>query len=128
MNKSESAKFRGLGVNVILRETMTFISRSVQLVFQKGFPLNEELGKIQEFLDRFGETEHIYMRRDAEKKFKGSVFATYTDVAMAKKFIKEEALKYGENEVVKMLKEDYFLKKAEERKQKREEDKQKKLE
>ncbi|XP_033629108.1 lupus La protein homolog [Asterias rubens] len=97
-------------------------------IYCKGFPLDEELGKIQDFLDRFGETEHIYMRRDIEKKFKGSVFATYADVEMAKKFMKEDGLKYGENEVVKMFKEEYFLKKVEERKQKREEDKQKKLE
>ncbi|XP_038072876.1 lupus La protein homolog [Patiria miniata] len=95
-------------------------------VYCKGFPLDTNIGQVEEFLDRFGETEHINMRRDGDKKFKGSVFATFKDQEAAKKFLEEEGLKYGETDVIKMTKEEYFMKKTDTRKQKKEEEKLKK--
>lgn len=37
---------------------------------QKGFPLDATIDNVQTFMDQFGETEAVFMRRDKERKFK----------------------------------------------------------
>lgn len=87
-------------------------------VYAKGFPVDASLDDIQEFLEKFGGIEHIQMRRlrDAEKTFKGSVFAIFNTKEAAEKFLEEESVKYSETDLVRMWKDDYFKKKTDEKK------------
>merc|ERR1740128_233846 len=63
------------------------------------------------------------MRRDKDRKFKGSVFAVYEKEESVTKFLEAKDLKIGETEAVIMLKDDYYKKKTDERKVRREEEK-----
>ncbi|XP_072180704.1 lupus La protein homolog [Diadema setosum] len=97
-------------------------------VYCKGFAVDESLDTIQDFMDQFGTCIHIQMRRDKERKFKGSIFAVYESQEAAEKFISAEDVKLNGTEMIKMAKDDYFKKKTEERKVKRDDEKKKKLE
>jgi lupus La protein len=91
-------------------------------VYAKGFPEDATLDDIMEFMNKYGPTEFINMRRfPNDKKFKGSIFCTFENDEDAKKFLAEEGLKYGETEMVKSTKDAYFARKTEERKRAKEE-------
>lgn len=95
-------------------------------VYAKAFPLDLTLEKIQNFFDTFGPFEHIQMRKDVKRKFKGSVFVTFSTKESVEKFLSAESVKYNDVELVKRLrKSDYFKEKGEEKK-KQQEDRQKK--
>merc|ERR1712004_101268 len=89
-------------------------------LYIKGFPDDATLDDIQEYFDNHGSTEQISLRRDADKKFKGSIFVIFSNIEDAEKVLAIEDLKYKESDLIKMLKQDYLDKKVEERKQVRE--------
>ncbi|XP_066543537.1 lupus La protein [Amia ocellicauda] len=94
-------------------------------VYMKGFPLDATLDDLKEWLDGKGKIESIQMRRNLQRQFKGSVFIVFDTDASAKQFVQLPDLKYKDNETVVLLKEDYYVKKNEERKQYRAEAKAK---
>jgi lupus La protein len=92
-----------------------------RVVYVKGFPEDATLDDVMEFMNKFGQTEYINMRRmPKDKKFKGSIFCTFEKEEDAKKFLAEESVKYGETEVIKSSKDAYFERKNEERKKAKE--------
>lgn len=87
-------------------------------VYAKGFPLNISLDKLIAYFEKdHGHMDTVYMRRDQSKKFKGSVFAVFTSQSDADKFLAADAVKFQEDELVRLKKQDYFLKKQKEKKQ-----------
>lgn len=104
------------------------LNLKARTVYCKGFPLDSKIDTIQPFLDQYGETEAIFMRRDKEKNFKGSVFATYKTKEDAQKFMDQESLKFGDEEMVRYFKSDYYKLKGEERKAQKDKNKQEKQE
>lgn len=77
-------------------------------VYCKGFPLDYSLEKLEEFFEDKGQIENILMRKDEEKKFKGSVFIKFQTVDGVKDFLALESVKCGDTELVKKSKEQYF--------------------
>ncbi|XP_078621527.1 lupus La protein-like isoform X4 [Branchiostoma floridae x Branchiostoma japonicum] len=94
-------------------------------VYCKGFHQDDTLDVIQEFFQDKGKVETVYMRRNENKEFKGSVFATFGSLDDAKKFVEAEGIQYKGEDVKKMFKNEYFNMKLEEKKKKKEEEKQK---
>ncbi|XP_046556002.1 lupus La protein-like isoform X2 [Haliotis rubra] len=91
---------------------------SARCVYAKGFPEDRTLDELQEFFNKQGEVESISMRRIPKTKdFKGSVFVVFANKEDAEKFVKAESLKYGETELIRSFKEDYFKRKNEEKRQ-----------
>lgn len=95
-------------------------------IYMKGFPLDTTLDQVKEWLSDKGTIENIYMRKGAQKTFKGSIFAVLESEEAAKAFVERADVKeYKGNEMIVMMKEDYFSKKIAERKQNRAEAKAK---
>merc|ERR1711976_266107 len=46
----------------------------LRTVYAKGFPLKATLDDLMTFFEQCGKTEHVKMRRDQLKEFKGSCF------------------------------------------------------
>ncbi|CAH3158448.1 unnamed protein product [Porites evermanni] len=93
-------------------------------VYCKGFPAETTIDQLEEFFSDKGKAVLIKMRRGENHLFKGSVFVEFSTVDEAKAFVATEALKYNEQELIKMMKCDYFKKKEEEFKQKKEKQKE----
>uniref|UniRef100_A0A671NX31 Lupus La protein-like n=1 Tax=Sinocyclocheilus anshuiensis TaxID=1608454 RepID=A0A671NX31_9TELE len=71
------------------------------------------------FADK-GTVENIYLRKGAQKTFKGSIFAVLESEEAAKALVERTDVKeYKGNEMIVMMKDDYFSKKVAERKQNR---------
>lgn len=88
----------------------------LRTVYAKGFPVKATLDELMEFCDKVGKAEHVKMRRDQLKEFKGSCFIVYHDQESAKKFLEgEECKAYGETELKKMYQHDYFKGKEDEK-------------
>ncbi|XP_050419012.1 lupus La protein homolog isoform X1 [Patella vulgata] len=85
-------------------------------IYCKGFPEDCDFDTIKEFLDKHGVVENIYLRRIG-KKFKGSIFAVFKTKEQADSFVKAESIKFGETELKRLLRTDYFLSKTEEKRQ-----------
>ncbi|XP_071941773.1 lupus La protein homolog [Antedon mediterranea] len=96
-------------------------------VYCKGFSLESTLDDVQDIIEKFGPIAHIQMRKDADKKFKGSVFAVFMNAEDAEKFLAEENFKIGEEGALKMSKDAYFVMKAEEKKKEKEDEKERKV-
>ncbi|XP_072539057.1 lupus La protein [Salminus brasiliensis] len=95
-------------------------------IYMKGFPLDTTLDEIKEWLADKGTVENIQMRKGPQKTFKGSIFAVFESEDAAKAFAARDDVKqFKENDMIVLLKHDYFAKKAEERKQSRAEAKAK---
>lgn len=60
--------------------------------------------ELMQFFETYGKVQHIQMRRDKQKKFKGSVFVIFEEKESLEKFLAEESSKYKETELIKMLK------------------------
>lgn len=56
----------------ILNVTLENVLYQWVCLLQKPFPLTAKLDDIQDLLDKFGQTENIFMRKDAKRKFKAS--------------------------------------------------------
>lgn len=90
---------------------------AARTIYAKAFPLDTHLDVLQDFFETFGETESVVRRKDQRKNFKGSVFVTFRNEESAKKFLEAESVKFNETELEKrLLKNDYFQQKEEERK------------
>ncbi|KAK2141292.1 hypothetical protein LSH36_1126g00042 [Paralvinella palmiformis] len=97
-----------------------FAEIKVRSVYAKGFPLDAALDNLIEFFERAGKAEQVQMRKNKEKAFKGSCFVVYASEESAKKFLEmEETAKFGDTELVRLMKGDYFKKKYDESKQKK---------
>ncbi|XP_026112265.1 lupus La protein [Carassius auratus] len=89
-------------------------------IYMKGFPLETTLDEIKEWFADKGKVENIYLRKGAQKTFKGSIFAVLESEEAAKAFVERADVKeYKGNEMIVMMKDDYFTKKMAERKQNR---------
>lgn len=95
-------------------------------VYAKGFPIETSMTELMQFFETYGKVQHIQMRRDKQKKFKGSVFVIFEEKETLDKFLDEETSKYNDVELIKMLKDTYWKKKIEEKKDRREHEKQEK--
>lgn len=99
---------------------------SARTVYAKAFPLEATLDELMAFFESFGPMETIFMRKDANKDFKGSVFATFKSKDDLEKFLKAESVNYKDKELeARKTKADYYKQKAEERKKHKEELQQK---
>lgn len=58
------------------------------------FPTTSTLDEIQEFIDKYGKSKCIRMRKDKEKKFKGSIYVEMSTKEECEKLLSEE-LKYS---------------------------------
>ncbi|KAI0228353.1 Lupus La protein [Lamellibrachia satsuma] len=96
-------------------------------LYAKGFPLDITLDGLIEFFEKFGKVDQIQMRKDAKKSFKGSVFVVFNSKEEGQKFLNAESVKHGETELKRETREGYFKRKEEERKSKKEEQIQKKI-
>lgn len=98
-------------------------------VYCKPFPKDIEMASLEAFFAKHGKVVYIMMRKDKDKKFKGSVFVEFSTQEEAKEFLTLESLKYEEEELIRKSKEVYFKDKSEEIKKKREdENRNKKIE
>uniref|UniRef100_A0A8C2BHF0 Small RNA binding exonuclease protection factor La n=1 Tax=Cyprinus carpio TaxID=7962 RepID=A0A8C2BHF0_CYPCA len=89
-------------------------------IYMKGFPLETTLDEIKEWFADKGTVENIYLRKGVQKTFKGSIFAVLESEEAAKAFVERADVKeYKGNEMIVMMKDDYFSKKVAERKQNR---------
>lgn len=94
-------------------------------VYCKGFPKDSSLDQLEEFFANYGKVIYIILRRDLERSFKGSVFVEFSTVDEAKAFTLLESVKYNDEELIKMMKGDYYKKKEKENPRKKEEKKRK---
>ncbi|XP_039613521.1 lupus La protein [Polypterus senegalus] len=94
-------------------------------VYVKGFPTDITLDELKEWFAGKGTVENIQMRRNLQRQFKGSVFVVFDSNESAKIFVETPDLKYKDTDMVIYLKNDYFAKKAEDRKHHRAEAKAK---
>ncbi|XP_075465232.1 lupus La protein [Ascaphus truei] len=88
-------------------------SRSIYI---KGFPDDTTLDDIKAWLDKRGPVENIQMRKSAKKVFKGSIFLIFDTDDSAKKFLENTDRKYKDSDMIILSKDDYLMKKKEERK------------
>ncbi|OWF42081.1 lupus La protein homolog [Mizuhopecten yessoensis] len=85
-------------------------------VYAKGFPTNMALDKIISFFEEHGPMDTVFMRRDINKKFKGSVFAVFQSQSDADKFLAAAEIKFQDTLLKRMSKQLYFSQKQEEKK------------
>lgn len=96
-------------------------------VYAKGFPPTTTIDELLEFFGQFGQCINVFMRRfPGNRKFKGSVFATFTTKEQAGAFVSKEGLKFNELELKCSMKVDYVARKKEERQARLEEKAKKK--
>ncbi|XP_062383361.1 lupus La protein [Sardina pilchardus] len=87
-------------------------------VYIKGFPLDTTLDDIKDWLSAKGTIENIHMRKGPLKTFKGSIFMVMETEESAKQFVaRDDVRKFKDNDLIVLMKEEYFNKKSEERKQ-----------
>ncbi|XP_041368391.1 lupus La protein homolog [Gigantopelta aegis] len=106
---------------------------SARSVYVKGFPLNCGIDELEEFFQTYGPVDSIFMKRFLKEKktFKGSVIVTFTSKDDTEKFLKIECVKYkdtDENELEKMLKDDYYTTKQQQKAQLRNDEEERKKE
>ncbi|XP_033728297.1 lupus La protein homolog [Pecten maximus] len=98
-------------------------------IYAKGFPANISLDKIISFFEEgHGHVDTVQMRRDANKKFKGSVFVVFKSQSDADKFLAMDEVKFQDAPLKRMSKQLYFSQKQDERKKMRLEQNQRKEE
>ncbi|KAG9477297.1 hypothetical protein GDO78_002605 [Eleutherodactylus coqui] len=94
-------------------------------VYIKGFQPDTSLDEIKAWLDGKGAIENIQMRRTLQKAFKGSVFIVFETEEAAKKFLENKDLKFKDSDMIILSKDEYFVKKNDERKHRQSEAKAK---
>ncbi|XP_037972604.2 la protein homolog [Plutella xylostella] len=88
-------------------------------VYVKGFPKDATLDEMLSYFKTHGDVENVVMRRyldraSKERKFKGSVFATFKVVEEAQKFLTLKDLKYKETELILRPQDEYLQEKQQE--------------
>jgi len=87
----------------------TKAAASARTAYVKGFPLNEfNIDQAEEFFSQFGKTAYIKLRKDAEGKFKGSVFVEFETLETCDKFCALPELKYKEEALQHQTRNSYF--------------------
>ncbi|GLB44463.1 putative protein with domain in the RNA-binding Lupus La protein; unknown function [Lyophyllum shimeji] len=79
-------------------------------VYAKGFPEEEPTlqRRLEDFFNKYGRTNAVRMRRDENKKFKGSVFAEFAEFETVDKFLKADPKpSWDGNELLIMTKDAY---------------------
>lgn len=90
-------------------------------VYVKKFPEDLSLDELLEFFQKFGTIENIQMRRFySSKKFRGSVFVTFSTKEDATKFLDVASVKYKEAELSRETREGYTKRKEHQFKKSRE--------
>ncbi|SJL10808.1 uncharacterized protein ARMOST_14202 [Armillaria ostoyae] len=89
-------------------------------VYAKGLGTEEENSKLQsrleDFFQFYGNTNEVRMRRDEEKKFKGSVFVEFTEMSGVEAFLNADPKPtWDGKDLVIMSKEDYCQMKVKEK-------------
>ncbi|KAF7359506.1 hypothetical protein MSAN_01293600 [Mycena sanguinolenta] len=87
-------------------------------VYAKGFPEENETlqARLEAFFEQYGPTNAVRMRRDADKKFKLSVFTEFTSLATATAFLSADPPPTFEgSQLLVMSKEDYCAMKIREK-------------
>lgn len=90
-------------------------------VYVKGFPTTEYRDMqmdLERYFARFGAVACVRMRRDQDKKFKGSVFCEFSDVDTAERFVKPadgSKREFDGTELLVMKKQDYVAMKCEDK-------------
>lgn len=82
-------------------------ARTVHVI---GFQSEEDIDDINDFLTEYGRIEGIQLQRTSDKKFKGSLFASFFSQEDADKFIQAPMVYYKGCELTKMSKHDYYQK------------------
>lgn len=96
------------------------------LAYAKGFPLDEELNDILNFLESYGPIESCIRRSTKDHKFKGSCFIIFKDIEKCKSFIEQEDVKYKDTELIRKWQNDYFEEKKKETEDRKKAKKEKK--
>ncbi|XP_032821437.2 lupus La protein [Petromyzon marinus] len=88
-------------------------------IYVKGFPLEVGLDEIKEWFENraTSKVENIHLRRNMQKKFKGSVFAVFDTAENAQKFVDLADHKYKDIDMIVLTKAAYFAKKQDEKKE-----------
>ncbi|VEN56681.1 unnamed protein product, partial [Callosobruchus maculatus] len=94
--------------------------------YAKGFPLDEDLNNIINFLEPYGPIESCNRRSTKDHKFKGSCFIIFKDIETCKKFVEAESIKYKDTELIRKMQADYFAEKKKEIEDKKKAKKEKK--
>ncbi|CAH1961607.1 unnamed protein product [Acanthoscelides obtectus] len=94
--------------------------------YAKGFPLDEDLNDIINFLVPHGPIDACNRRATKDHKFKGSCFIIFKDVETCKKFVEAESIKYKDTELIRKMQGDYFAEKKKEIEDKKKAKKEKK--
>ncbi|XP_044750739.1 la protein homolog [Coccinella septempunctata] len=103
---------------------------SKRTAYAKGFPSDEELPEILNFLESHGPIESCIKRsykKDDEYIFKGSCFIIFKDVETCKKFVEAEEIKYKDVNLIRKWQEDYYKEKRAEIEETKKSNKEKKL-
>ncbi|KAK0427789.1 hypothetical protein QR680_010427 [Steinernema hermaphroditum] len=89
-------------------------------VYVKGFEEDAKLDDLLEFFGKNGNVDNVLMRRAKPTKvFKGSVFVTFKTDEEAKAFVEGDVKEYNGKELTKMTQNDFWLKQAQENKERR---------
>ncbi|KAI8488711.1 hypothetical protein Bbelb_334940 [Branchiostoma belcheri] len=100
----DKTKVRRLPSKSLPKNTEQWRSENkARTVYCKGFGQDDSLDDIQEFFQDKGKVETVFMRRNENKDFKGSVFATFSSLDDAKKFVEAEGVQYKGEDVKKMF-------------------------
>lgn len=87
-------------------------------VYVKGFPQTDGIEEITEFLEDFGEVDGVQLRRGNNQHlgtvFKGSLFATFTKLEDAMKFLQAPMVYYKDKELEKKTKAEFLEEKEKE--------------
>ncbi|XP_076088294.1 lupus La protein homolog [Mytilus galloprovincialis] len=103
---------------------------NARTAYVKGFPLKVSLDKLIIFFDKLGagDVDTVFMRRNPNREFKGSVYVTFHTTEGMEKFMNLGEIKYEDKVLEKKTKMDYFKEKEEEKKKKKLEQLRKKKE
>lgn len=103
---------------------------NARTAYVKGFPLKVSLDKLIAFFDKLGagDVDTVFMRRNPNREFKGSVYVTFHTRDSMDKFMNLRETKYEDKVLEKKTKMDYFKEKEEEKKKKKLEQLRKKKE
>ncbi|KAJ3033741.1 hypothetical protein HDV00_005862 [Rhizophlyctis rosea] len=84
-------------------------------IYAKGFPvdLKNALEEVESFFSAFGPVQHIKLRRDADRKFKGSVFVEFKNITDCQN-VRQMTLNFQGEPLIILFKMEYIRMKAKE--------------
>lgn len=103
---------------------------SKRTAYAKGFPTDEDLHEILNFLESHGPIESCIKRsykKDDQHLFKGSCFIIFKDIETCKKFVESEEILYKDVNLIRKFQENYYKDKRAEIDETKKSNKEKKL-